>query len=329
VLAEPDDLDRDELLAALEAGWNLRAAVLDYLPVGFGSHHWLADGADGTRHFVSVDDLEAGFQAGPDADGTFGALARAFGTAAALKEDAGLEFVVAPIRDRDDAVIRRLAPRYALRVMPFVAGTSTLFGRYESAEERRRMGTVLGRLHSATERLPAGLPRREDFALPSRGELDRALQDIDRPWTAGPFAEPTRELLRRSGEDLRRRLDEHDATAARIAGSSQDWVVTHGEAHRANVMLGREGSIHFVDWDTVLVAPRERDLQMILDEELNGWDEYRAVVGHVPLDEDALGLYRRAWALRDIATYVAEFRRPHRRTENTLKAWHGLRGELE
>ena len=95
MLAEPNDLDRAALLNALERHWRLRPLTLDYLPVGFGSHHWRAVDASGTEHFVTVDDLAAGFQAG-DTVVAFAALERAYATAAFLRDEAGLEFVVAP-----------------------------------------------------------------------------------------------------------------------------------------------------------------------------------------------------------------------------------------
>ena len=53
----PPDLDRTALVGALRRHWGIDALSLDYLPVGFGSHHWEAVGADGSRWFVSADDL--------------------------------------------------------------------------------------------------------------------------------------------------------------------------------------------------------------------------------------------------------------------------------
>jgi hypothetical protein len=81
--------------------WGLRDPRLDYLAVGFGSHHWRAIDSRGTRSFFTVDDLEADFRAAPDTDSTFAALDRAFRTAALLRDDATLEFVLAPLFDRD------------------------------------------------------------------------------------------------------------------------------------------------------------------------------------------------------------------------------------
>ena len=79
-----------------------------------------------------------------------------------------------------------------------------------------------------------------------------------------------------------------------------------------------------MDWDTTLVGPRERDLWMMLDADLTGWDEYREVMGSVRLNEDALDLYRERWALAEICVYVAEFRRPHEETEDTRASWEEL-----
>lgn len=324
MLTEPDDLDRAELKAFLERHWGVRRPELEYLPVGFGGHHWLAVDPVGERRFVTVDDLDAGFQAGPDADSAFAALDRAYRTAAALRDDAQLDFVVAPLFDREGAIIRRLTDRYAVTLLPFVEGTSAAFGPYESSADRRSMCRVLGRLHAATDLVPRGLPRREDFALPSRAALLDALADLDRPWETGPFAERARRLLRAKAPVLEDRLRRYDELVARIRGDSAQWVVTHGEPHRANVIRGHGGGAHLVDWDTTLIAPRERDLQMVLDERLTGWDEYAAVAGDVSLDHAAVRLYRSWWELADVAVFVDLFRRPHERTEQAAASLDNL-----
>ena len=88
------------------------------------------------------------------------------------------------------------------------------------------------------------------------------------------------------------------------------------------------GELRLVDWDTTLIAPRERDLWMVLDDQMTGWDEYREAAGRVRLNEETLGLYRERWALAEICIYVAEFRRPHEETEDTRVSWHELREYL-
>jgi spectinomycin phosphotransferase len=277
---------------------------------------------------VSADDLRAGRHAGRDADGVFFELERAYRTAAALRDEGGLEFVLAPLASADGAVLRRLDERYAIRVEPFAGGAATDDGEFERPEDRRRMGTLLGRLHAASERIPAGLPDREDFTLAGRAALEGGLAQLDTPWGSGPFAEPARDLLRPHAGELRDRLHAHDRLVERLRDAPGAWVVTHGEPHSANVMREPDGGLRLVDWDTALIGPRERDLWMILDTDMAGWGEYREAMGVARLNEEALGLYRERWALSEICAYVAEFREPHEETEDTRTSWKELREYL-
>jgi spectinomycin phosphotransferase len=325
VLSEPTDLDRDALAELLERRWGLDVLRLEHLPVGFGSHHWRADTAGGERLFVTADDLEAPFQAGPDAAGSFAALERAFGAAAALRDEAGLEFVTAPLADRDGRVVHRLGARYTASVSPFLEGSSHPWGHWDSPAEQREMGTLLGRLHRASALVPADrLPRRHDLAIPSRDVLEAALGDLSRDWETGPYAERVRELLGRHAEALARRLSAYDALARRVGADDSGWVVTHGEPHRANVVRDPAGGLHLVDWDTTLLAPRERDLGFVLGEEPTGWEEYEDASGCSVLDRDALRLFRDWWALADVAVFVALFRRPHVESDDLAEAWRNL-----
>jgi spectinomycin phosphotransferase len=187
----------------------------------------------------------------------------------------------------------------------------------------------VGRLHAGGKRIDPGLARRDDLLVQSQSALTDALAALDTPWTSGPLAEPARSLLAKRAQELEVALQEYDALAASVRGTSDSWVLTHGEPHRGNVIVGAEGALFLVDWDTTLVAPRERDLQIVLDEKLSGWDEYASVVGDVPLDPEALDLYQRRWELADIAIFVRLFRRAHEEDENSLAAFGHLRRYLD
>src|SRR6185437_16983788 len=88
--------------------------------------------------------------------------------------------------------------------------------------------------------------------------LEVALADVGRPWTSGPLAEPSRALLAARAEELAERLAEHDAVAAGVLQTRSRWVVTHGEPHGGNVIHDPAGDLHLIDWDTAMIAPRER-----------------------------------------------------------------------
>lgn len=319
---EPDDLDRAGLAAALAAGWGLEGAELEYVAEGGGSHHWRCR-AGGVERFVSVDDLTATFHAATDEDGAFAALERAYGVAGALREEAGLRFVVAQIPDRGGRRLRRLGRRYAARVEPVVAGTPGVFGEY-TASDRRSVAELLARLHRATDRVPAELPQVADLRIPSRASLEAALAEVDGPWKSGPLAEPARVLLAGRAAEVAERLAGHDAAAERVRETRSGWVVTHGEPHGGNVIRDPAGVRYLIDWDTAMIAPRERDLHMVLDHTFTGWKQYRTVARDVELDIEALNLYRRLWALADIASFVTTLRRPHEDTADMRHAHRAL-----
>src|SRR5436190_9472667 len=129
----PVGLARGDLAAALAGGWGLRGAGLTYVPQGGGSHHWRLDGDDGRRWFVTVDDLDGKDWLGSDRETVFAGLGRGLATAAALRDTAGLEFVLAPVAAQNGELLHRLCNRYAVSVYPFADGHSFAFGPYPDA----------------------------------------------------------------------------------------------------------------------------------------------------------------------------------------------------
>lgn len=323
VLTEPSDVDGDALAQVLRRHWSVQVASLNYLAVGFGSHHWVAADDRARRWFVTVDDLRsARWTATP-----YDQVRRAFETARALHRDAGLEFVLAPTPDDTGSVVRHLGAHHSVAVFPFLDATSADFGEYPSAADRRAVLGLVGRLHAATDRIPADLPRRDDFGLPGRPQLLAAMARTDEPWRAGPFGEPTRELLRSSTAEVHALLSRYDDLAATVLASPEAWVVTHGEPHAANVLTDRRGARLLIDWDTVAVGPRERDLWMLTDDAADR-DAYTATAGDVPLSTATLALYRTRWALEEICEYVTWFRGEHVRSKDTETGWSGLSSYL-
>ena len=75
-----------------------------------------------------------------------------------------------------------------------------------------------------------------------------------------------------------------------------------------------------IDWDTVGLAPPERDLWMVATETGAELRRYTELTGR-PVDLAAIELYRLRWALDDLSCFVRDLRAPHRRTPGTEHAW--------
>ncbi len=76
-------------------------------------------------------------------------------------------------------------------------------------------------------------------------------------------------------------------------------MITHGEPHAANVVHTEAGPV-LIDWDTVRLAPRERDLWVLAG--YRTWQSY----GEAALDPALLEAYRLRWHLTDIALFVPD-----------------------
>lgn len=315
----PDGFDVSSLVDALTDGWGVDVETAEYAAVGGGSYHWVVNDLDGTQRFATVDDLDQKPRLADTRDAVFTGLRRAFDTAGAL-HDVGLDFVVAPIRtDRGEAV-RRIGPRHAIALFPFVDGRAGTFGRYD-ATTRASVVDMIVDLHRATPAVTA-MAREVGLDVPGRRHIEAGLRELDETWSGGPFSERARQALADHAADVAELLALADRLAADVASRGGGWVITHGEPHAANVIWTGERHV-LIDWDTVGLAPPERDLWMVVDGEGDEARTYTAATGHA-IDRVALDFYRLAWDLDDLAAYLSELRSPHERNVDTENAYEGV-----
>jgi spectinomycin phosphotransferase len=320
----PAEIDEAVLLGLLAARWRLRSDSLSYVPKGFGSYKWAAECEKVPRWIVTVDDLDAKLWLGSDRETVFASLLGAYNAAHGLRQEAGLEFVVAPVPDREGQCAVRLNDRFSVAVSDFVAGRAGEWGDWVAPVDRHQVRERLGRLHrTSTDFHPV---RVADMGFPGRAVLEAALDDLDRPWAGGPFSEPARKLLYRRAETLRTWVATFDRLASALADRTER-VITHGEPHPGNLIWTRTGPV-LIDWDTIGLALPERDLWMLDDDSGNPSAQGVASTDQ-EADDRAIHLYRLAWSLGDISEFVASFRSPHERTADTTKAWRVLQATLE
>jgi len=241
-----------------------------HAPVGFGDHHWTVY----DRWFTSVSDLTTKPLTG---------LRQAMETAASLGEQ--LPFVVAPVRADDGDTVVLLNDRYALSVFPYVTGKSGSFGDPVHAG----VSELLTALHRCDP--PDGTPD-APIDVPGRAALT-ALLDEPGEW----FSADAREVFVAHTEVVRAKLTELDQLAEQL---SDERVVTHGEPHAGNVIHTPQGLV-LVDWDTVGLAPPERDLWLLGEER---------------------GFYALRWAVNDIAEFTEKLRAPHEQSRDAELTLH-------
>lgn len=320
MFTRPEALEDAMILDAVRDGWGFGAIAADYLAAGFGSHHWVVRDAGGERRFVTVDDLESKAFLKDSSMTAFEALSKAFAVAQELRNQE-LGWVVGPLTGTDGRLLHWLDARHSIAVFPYVAGITT--ETYVSEAEQTNVVELLAELHQATATVQT-LARRETFRLPHRAHLEGVLVSDDDRWTAGPYAEPARTLLHDHAQVVRRLLVEHDRLAEEAQRAQAGWTITHGEPHSANVLRTQNG-LRIIDWDTVLLAPPERDLWMLVPQDSSGpvAHRYTEITGH-HVGKDLLRFYTLWWDLGEISLYVHQFDNTHTDTEDSREAWLNL-----
>jgi spectinomycin phosphotransferase len=316
----PEGVTERELARALIEGWGIEAATMAYAPVGAGSYHWVVDDRRGTRWFVNVDDLDHKSWLGDSRVTRLGGLRETLKTALALRDQAGLGFVAAPVPGRDGAAAQLLLPRYAVSVFPFIRGVSGQFDDRLADSSRTQLIDLLAALHQVVPTWPVPVA---DSRLSLRDVLQTALDELGTPWSGGPFSEPARALLARVAGPIRDLLATFDRLAGTVAAAPRQ-VITHGEPHPGNLIQTGDGPV-LIDWDTAGLAVPERDLWSVLGTGTGAEAaRYTAATGH-RIDPDALWFYRIRWTLDDLAAFTCPLRARHGDTADAREAWQALK----
>ncbi len=299
MLVEAQDLTAEDVLRLVQEHWEGKARNGAFVPRGAGAHHWVCGGPRQPHWFVTADDVTA--------RGRLEELEAAYAVARRLAHK-GLHFVVPTVAPTNGGVGVRHG-RYLVTVTAYLEGESGP-GAYADDNQRALIAHEIGQLHAAKppRRAPVWEP-----TLPCRAELERLLETVDGgPWESGPFGESVRVALRDNRTHILRLLARLDVLTAQALARREGWVLTHGEPHTANVLWQLGGPV-LVDWESLRLAPRERDLRVVL-RDADGAEPLSAYVasgGTVDLDADMVELFDLQWWLTETALYAVQFASPH------------------
>jgi len=221
--------------------------------------------------------------------------------------------IISPIPCRDGRLFAQAGPSAAI-LYPFVAGSD---GFTVPLQDHHwvELGGVLRRIHAAA--LPAELAGhlpREDYSPAWRTMVREFLAGSSAMQHGTPAA--NEEAVLAWGSFLRDRYSaivdlvaQAEQLANAVQGLPQELVLCHGDIHGGNVLIGPRGDFYIVDWDTITLAPRERDLMFIGAGIAGVWDQpheadlFYAGYGACSIEPRLLAYYRFERIVQDIAVY--------------------------
>jgi hypothetical protein len=236
VLTPPTGLSDGDLVEVIERAWGVPVDSLEYRPVGFGSHHWVAQDNQGLRHFVTVDELGPESRSGDEVSVLGLHLRRALAAATDLRAF-GCSFVVAPITTEVGDPFVQFG-RHAVALYPFVEGQGLPLAESFGEGDRDQVLEVVAALHSvpvASIRPPAT----DGFAVPWLERLDRSMHR--EAGSSGPHAAVASRLLIDKEPEIRGLISRYRTLVGQYLRDPGPVVITHGEIHPGNVMVTPEG----------------------------------------------------------------------------------------
>ena len=316
MLVEPDDLTAPDVLRLVQRNWGVKALTTVHLPRGARASHWVCGAARRPRWLATADDVSA--------PGRQSELEDAYAAARHLA-GSGLHFVVATIPAVDGSTGVRHG-RHLLTLTAYLEGESGP-GEYADDNQRALIARELGTLHAAP-RPPGVREWRPD--LSAGRQLAELLETVDgAPWDSGPFGESVRIALRDSRTHLVGLLSRFDVLVERALRRQDRWVLTHGEPHTANV-LWRLGGPVLVDWESLRVAPRERDLRTLLRDadSAEPLSAYVGMGGTADLDADMVELFDLERWLQETALLAIRFSTHHEGDADEVRSHRSFLDEV-
>ena len=301
-MLEKPDVPDESLRDCLRDHYGLHGARIAFLPLGndvdTAVYRVVAD--DTTPYFLK---LRSWLRSGAF-DETTVAIPR-------FLHDQGITQIIAPIETNAGHLWARLDD-FAVILFPFAAGQNG-FASPLSARQWIEFGAALKTMHTVVvpPALRAAIPQ-ETYG-PYWRDLVRTFQArAEDTAFAEPVAAEMAAFLRATRDDISYLVARAEALGDALRARSPEQVLCHADIHAFNVLIGTDGALYIIDWDTVTFAPKERDLMFIGGGIGDVWQSAQEEAlfyqgyGRTEIDPLALAYYRYERIVEDIAAYSEE-----------------------
>ena len=298
-MLEKPDLKDEKIITCLKNEYGLRVDKIVFLPIG--ADQWSAvyrvEADDETPYFVKL---------------RHGDFNEASITIPKFLFDLGIKQIIPSLTTQAGQLWANIDP-FIVILYPFVEGHNG-FEVNLSDQQRIEFGEALKRFHTAD--IPSVITegiRRELFSPRWREMVKLFLERIDNETFNEPVAVRLAAFLKTQHDETTELVRRSEQLALELQAKSPEYILCHGDIHAWNLLIDINDALYLVDWDTLIFAPKERDL-MFIGAGLGGnghtlkEEETLFYRGYGPTQIDLIGLkyYRYERIIEDIAIYCEQ-----------------------
>jgi spectinomycin phosphotransferase len=224
----------------------------------------------------------------------------------------GMKQVIPPLNTRHGQLWANLPPYRAI-LYPFVEGHHGYEGKM-STQQWIEFGAALKKFHATVfpKEITRGVPR-EKFSPRWRDTVKLFLKRIEQETFEEPVASEMAAFLKSKSRETLELVERSERMAQILQMQPPDFILCHADIHGWNLLIDNAGALYMVDWDTLIFAPRERDLMFIggalgnsgytpQEEETLFYQGY----GQTNINQTAIAYYRYERIVEDIAVFCEQ-----------------------
>lgn len=217
---------------------------------------------------------------------------------------------------------------------PYVEGKNGVEAPLSEAQWAQ-FGATIRKLHNAElSAFVNGIPR-EAFSSQWRDSVKAFLERIEKETFEESIAVEAAVFLKSKSAQIFDMVQRTEALAHKLQQESMDFVLCHADIHGWNLLIDEAGALYIVDWDTLIFAPKERDLMFV---GAGIWNSGRMATeetvlfchgyGEAKINQEAICYYRLERIIQDIAYYCDHIFSSAEKGDDQLQSFKYLKSDF-
>ncbi|KTD53464.1 spectinomycin phosphotransferase [Legionella santicrucis] len=221
----------------------------------------------------------------------------------------GIKQVISPLVSKTNQLLTSLGS-FKVILYPYVEGCNGVEVKL-SDKQWVEFGQTMKKFHSID--IPSIITKgvlRETFSSTWRETVKAFLELIENEVFEESVAAKMALFLKSESSQILKLIERAGNLAITLHKQPLEYILCHADIHGWNLLVDKEDALYIVDWDTLIFAPKERDLMFIgagisdsgrlpFDEENLFYQGY----GKTKINHEAICYYRFERIIQDIAEY--------------------------